>query len=143
MASAKLRAMIAPRPPAPAGDEGPRHPSIEAATAAIDLLPIPAVLLHRQHGKFAFDAINKPFRVAGLGGSAEQSQLIADLGERIAAFIESETLREELPWQVGDTVDRRSRARGPRRSACRTSRSACRARSASPTVRRRSRMPRS
>src|SRR3569623_1102930 len=107
MASAKLRAMIAPRPPAPAGDEGPRHPSIEAATAAIDLLPIPAVLLHRQHGKFAFDAINKPVRVAGLGGSPEQSPLIADLGERSAAFIESESLREELPWQGGDTVDRR------------------------------------
>src|SRR3569623_2625171 len=107
MASAKRRAMIAPRPPAPAGDDGPRHPAIEATTTAIDLLPIPAVLLHRQHGKFAFDAINRPFRVAGLGGSAEQSPLIADLGERIAAVIESDSLREEFPWQVGDTVARR------------------------------------
>src|SRR3569833_3109474 len=107
MASAKLRAMIAPRPPAPSGDDGPRYPSIEAATTAIDLLPIPAVLLHHCHDTFTFDAINKPFRVAGLGGSPEQSPLITDLGGRIAGFIDSESLREEFPWQVGDTVDRR------------------------------------
>ena len=107
MASAKLRAMIAPRAPAPAGDDAPRYPSLDEAGNAIDLLPIPAVLLHCQQGKFTFDAINKPFRVAGLGGSPEQSPLIADLGGRIAAFIEGESLRDEFPWQVGDTVDRR------------------------------------
>ena len=107
MASAKLRAMIAPRAPAPSGNDGPRYPSVEEATTAIDLLPIPAVLLHCRNGTFTFDSINKPFRVAGLGGSPEQSPLIADLGARIAAFIESESLREEFPWQVGDTVDRR------------------------------------
>jgi diguanylate cyclase (GGDEF)-like protein len=107
MASAKLRALIAPRPPAAAGDDTPRYPSVEVATAAIDLLPIPAVLLHWQNGAFAFDSINKPFRLAGLGASPDQSPLIADLGERIAAFIEGESLREDFPWQVGDTVDRR------------------------------------
>src|SRR3569832_718737 len=104
MTSAKLRAMIAPRPAASSRDDVPRYPSIEVAGNAIDLLPIPAVLLHCQNGKFTFDTINKPFRVAGLGGSPEQSPLIADLGERIAAFIEGESLREEFPWQVVDTV---------------------------------------
>lgn len=107
MTSAKLRAMIAPRPAASSREDVPRYPSIEVAGYAIELLPIPAVLLHCQNGKFTFDTINRPFRVAGLGGSPEQSPLIADLGERIAAFIEGESLREEFPWQVGDTVDRR------------------------------------
>jgi len=107
MASAKLRALIAPRPPAPSGDASPRYPSTEVAANGIDLLPIPAVLLHYQNATFTFDAVNKPFRVAGLGGAPGQSPLIADLGERIAAFIDSESLREEFAWQVGDTVDRR------------------------------------
>lgn len=107
MAPTKLRALIAPRAPAPAGAAAPRYPSVEAAMTAIDLLPIPALLITWHQRRFTFESTNKPFRVAGLGTTPEQSTLIADIGPRIAAFIEGESLREDFTWEVGDAVDRR------------------------------------
>lgn len=107
MAPTKLRAFIAPRSPAPSGDVAPRYPSIDAAITAIDLLPIPALLITWHQGRFTFESTNASFRVAGLGATPEQSSLIADVGTRISAFIESEALREDFPWEVGDAVDRR------------------------------------
>jgi diguanylate cyclase (GGDEF)-like protein len=107
MAPTKLRAFIAPRSPAPSGEGAPRYPSVEAAITAIDLLPIPALLITWHQRRFTFESTNAPFRVAGLGATPEQSSLIADLGTRIAAFIDSESLREDFAWEVGDAVDRR------------------------------------
>ncbi|MFA5966408.1 MAG: EAL domain-containing protein [Sphingomonas sp.] len=107
MAHTKLRAFIAPRSPAPSGEVAPRYPSVDAAITAIDLLPIPALLLTWHQGRFTFESTNAAFRVAGLGATPEQSSLIADVGTRIAAFIESEALREDFTWEVGDAVDRR------------------------------------
>ncbi len=107
MAQTKLRALIAPRAPAPAGAAAPRYPSVEAAMTAIDLLPIPALLITWHQRRFTFESTNAPFRVAGLGTTPEQSTLIADIGPRIAAFIEGESLRDDFAWEVGDAVDRR------------------------------------
>ena len=107
MAPAKLRALIAPRAPAPPDEGESRLSLMAAASAAIDLLPIPALLVTWSENRFDFIAMNAPFRVAGLGNSPGQSLLIAELGPRIAAFIEGEALREDFIWQVGDAVDRR------------------------------------
>jgi diguanylate cyclase (GGDEF)-like protein len=105
MAPTKHQARVAPPPIVPTVGMGERIPQMALATAMIDLLPIPAALLTLANGTFTLQAVNRPFRLAGLGISAEQSPLLALIGARIAAFIAGEALREEFSWQFGDAVD--------------------------------------
>src|SRR5258706_5304042 len=105
MAPTTHQALVALPPIASTVGTGGRIPDMALAAAAIDLLPIPAAMLTVEHGSFTLWAVNRPFRLAGLGTSAEQSPLLALLGARIAAFIEGDTLREEFAWQLGDAVD--------------------------------------
>ena len=80
---------------------------LTGAEGALELLPIPAVLLDCDGGRFRFEAVNRAFRVAGLGVRSERSPLIDRLGPRIAAFVESGEPREVRTWQVGEDVDSR------------------------------------
>ncbi len=48
---------------------------------------------------------NRPFRLAGLGATTGTSPLISLIAARITNFIESDSLREDFPWQFGDAVD--------------------------------------
>ncbi|MES2058930.1 MAG: bifunctional diguanylate cyclase/phosphodiesterase [Pseudomonadota bacterium] len=80
-------------------------PALDMATAAINLLPIPAALVAHRDGAFQLLTVNHPFRLAGLGTVPEQSPFIAQIGPRLLAFIDSDALREEFRWEFGDSVD--------------------------------------
>src|SRR4051812_27843303 len=81
---------------------GPSH-----AGMVLDLLPIPAVILAFDGTNFQFSAINKLFRMAGLGSIASESPVVRLLGGRIRRFLESEETHQEIAWQFGSEVDSR------------------------------------
>ncbi|WP_256731376.1 bifunctional diguanylate cyclase/phosphodiesterase [Sphingomonas sp. dw_22] len=56
-------------------------------------------------GKFHFAALNRAFRLAGLGIVAADSALVRLLGTRIRNFLESSETQSEIAWQFGDEVD--------------------------------------
>ncbi len=95
------------RPAAAPRIVSPVPPELTGGEAALDLLPIPAVLLELEEGRFRFEAFNRAFRLAGMGVRPERSLLIDRLGARIAAFVAREDARESWTWQVGDSVDTR------------------------------------
>ncbi|MCX8474835.1 MAG: bifunctional diguanylate cyclase/phosphodiesterase [Sphingomonas sp.] len=71
----------------------------------LDLLPVPAVALTLEGGKFQFRALNRPFRMAGLGTVAAESPLIRLLGTQLRRFLESDETHHEIAWQFGEEVD--------------------------------------
>jgi hypothetical protein len=68
----------------------------------LDLLPVPAAIVEMRGGKFHFEALNRPFRMAGLGTSPADSPVIRLLG----------TAHPPLP-----RIERSRRARSPGSSA--------------------------
>ncbi|MES2988057.1 MAG: GGDEF-domain containing protein, partial [Pseudomonadota bacterium] len=73
----------------------------------LDLLPIPAALVALDGQALIFEAVNKSFRMAGLGTVAADSPVIRLLGGRIRDFIESSDTHREFTWQFGSEVDSR------------------------------------
>jgi diguanylate cyclase (GGDEF)-like protein len=71
----------------------------------LDMLPVPAALVELREEGFVFDAVNRPFRLAGLGTVASESPLIRLLGPRLKKFVESNEMQCEIGWQFGDEVD--------------------------------------
>lgn len=71
----------------------------------LDLLPVPAAIVALEGAKFHFRALNRSFRLAGLGTTAAESPLIRLLGSQLRRFIESEETRCEISWQFGEEVD--------------------------------------
>ncbi|MFL9840689.1 EAL domain-containing protein [Sphingomonas sp. ST-64] len=110
-----------PAPALPAGEArrtvapatlGPSH-----TAQVLNLLPIPAAIVERTGERFCFESVNRPFRLAGLGTTVDQSPVIVRLGDRIAEFLDSNTIEVEFDWELGDTVDARFfRVRLARRS---------------------------
>ncbi|RYY40286.1 MAG: GGDEF domain-containing protein, partial [Sphingomonadales bacterium] len=91
---------------------GPAH-----SAQLLNLLPIPAALVERRAGGLVFESVNRPFRLSGLGTTAEQSPVIRHLGARIVAFLDSDATESEFDWELGDAVDARFfRVRISRRS---------------------------
>lgn len=90
-------------------------PSASAQT--LNLLPIPAAVIERGAAGIVFESVNRPFRLAGLGTTADQSPVIRQLGARIDNFLDSDSNDCEFDWELGDTVDARFfRVRFARRS---------------------------
>jgi diguanylate cyclase (GGDEF)-like protein len=77
----------------------------QVSSLFLDLLPVPAALIVLNDDGFHFEGVNPAFRRAGLGSVAGQSPLIRLLGNRIAAFFESDERHVEFDWQFGDVVD--------------------------------------
>ncbi|WEK01763.1 MAG: bifunctional diguanylate cyclase/phosphodiesterase [Candidatus Sphingomonas phytovorans] len=73
--------------------------------ATFDLLPIPAALVIAADGDVSIQMANRPFRQAGLGSASGASPLISLIATRITKFVQSDSLREDFPWQFGDAVD--------------------------------------
>ncbi|MET0308022.1 MAG: EAL domain-containing protein [Sphingomonas sp.] len=71
----------------------------------LDLLPVPAAIVEIRDGRFHFEALNRPFRLAGLGTEAGDSPVVRLLGTRIRHFLESDETHCEIAWQFGDEVD--------------------------------------
>ncbi len=77
----------------------------DLVSRALELIPIPAVHLHVNAGQIELHAMNRAYRLAGLGVVAERSPMIAELGPRILAFLETQQLRSDSEWTLGDAVD--------------------------------------
>lgn len=75
--------------------------------SAINLLPIPAVILQVRGGAFAVEQINAPMVAVGLAGADDAAPLIQSLGGRLMAFMLSAEQFADFNWQHGDAVDRR------------------------------------
>lgn len=77
----------------------------ELVARALELVPIPAAHVVVNAGVFDLFAMNRAYRLAGLGVIAERSPMIADLGSRILAFLDSASLRSDFEWSLGDEID--------------------------------------
>lgn len=77
----------------------------ELVARALELVPIPAAHVVVNAGVFDLFAMNRAYRLAGLGVIAERSPMIADLGPRILAFLDSASLRSDFEWALGDEID--------------------------------------
>ncbi|WP_420833420.1 putative bifunctional diguanylate cyclase/phosphodiesterase [Sphingomonas pollutisoli] len=73
----------------------------------IGLLPIPAMMIRAKAGAITIDVTNPPFTRAGLGLAVDGVQLLDLIGERVAAFVESDRLEGDFPLQLGDHAERR------------------------------------
>ena len=73
----------------------------------IDLMPIPVAIVQYVDGELVFEAVNRPFRRAGLGTVAESSPVIQLLSARIIAFFDADEARQEFTWQFGESIDAR------------------------------------
>lgn len=103
--------MRSPRPLAAARVLGIDRRATATAPAqtpsAINLLPIPAVILQVRGGGFAVEELNAPMVAVGLAGADDAAPLIQSLGGRLMAFMLSGAQFEDFVWQHGDAVDRR------------------------------------
>jgi len=87
----------------PALDQRTQRPG--ATALLLDLLPVPAAIVELTGRTFVFDAVNRPFRLAGLGTTAGESPLVRLLGPQLRRFLESNDTHQEIAWQFGDEVD--------------------------------------
>lgn len=86
---------------------GPRVIGFGPAESAmlLDLLPVAAAVVNLESGKFHFEAVNRPFRAAGLGAIATDSPLIRLLGEPLRQFLAGDETRHDIAWHFGGEVD--------------------------------------
>ena len=68
-------------------------------------MPLPAAHLVREGKGFAFQAVNRAYRLAGLGVIADRSPMLLALTERIDAFLASGQLSIDFDWTLGEEVD--------------------------------------
>lgn len=73
----------------------------------LELIPIPVVQVVRAGGSFAFLAVNRAYRLAGLGVIADRSPMLALLASRIDAFLRSTDVRADFDWSIGQVIDSR------------------------------------
>ncbi|WP_228275260.1 putative bifunctional diguanylate cyclase/phosphodiesterase [Stakelama tenebrarum] len=66
---------------------------------------MPAAIVELTGKNFNFEAVNRPFRIAGLGAVAGESPLIRLLGPQLRRFLESQDTHCEIAWQFGEEVD--------------------------------------
>jgi hypothetical protein len=83
------------KPPAiPPAEAVSAVPSLGLATAAIDLLPIPAALVVQCDDRYDLVACNTAFQRAGLGTVDHAAPLLGLLGGRVEAFLRGDLLHE-------------------------------------------------
>ena len=73
----------------------------------LELIPIPTAQVARDGEGFAFLAINRAYRLAGLGVVADRSPMLALLASRIDAFLRSTDMRTDFDWSIGQVIDSR------------------------------------
>jgi diguanylate cyclase (GGDEF)-like protein len=80
--------------------------SLDLITRGVELLPIPAAHVVRVGEGWMFQAVNRAFRMAGLSQESG-AVLLAELAPRFDAFVQSEELRVDFDWSLGEAIDRR------------------------------------
>ncbi|USU08617.1 bifunctional diguanylate cyclase/phosphodiesterase [Sphingomonadaceae bacterium OTU29MARTA1] len=73
----------------------------------LELIPIPTVQVVRAGPAFEFLAVNRAYRLAGLGVNADRSPMLALLSSRIDAFLRSTDVRSDFDWSIGQVIDSR------------------------------------
>ena len=87
MVMTKPLSLFRTKPAAPADGPSLVVPNMALAAASIDLLPIPAALVTHIDDIYDLVACNTAFQHAGLGVCSGQSPMLAQVGDRIAAFL--------------------------------------------------------
>ncbi len=105
MALGLSRAKVAKTVPADPAAVVLRPEEIERIATSIELIPVPLALVGRPDGDVVVSAVNRAFRVAGLGSVGSESPLLDALGQRVDAFLSGEAAREDFAWEFGDAVD--------------------------------------
>jgi len=80
-----------------------RDADSDSLGAVLDLLPIPTAIVIPDKDGLKFEVINRAFRRAGLAGP--RSSVFVELGDRIAAFLDSHSDQEQFLWQLGSEID--------------------------------------
>ena len=88
-----------------APDLPPLHITQEYLQRGVELVPVPAVHLIRMGRRWEFEAVNRAYRMTGLGIVADRSPMLAALRQRLDAFLASQQLREDFDWSIGDAID--------------------------------------
>ena len=83
----------------------PPSDATELIERGLELIPIPAAHVVRHGKSFEIAAVNRAYKLGGLGVVAERSPMLQQLGERIDAFLRSADLRTDFDWRHGDAVD--------------------------------------
>ncbi len=77
----------------------------EETQATLDLLPIPAAVVRRCDDDLVLIAINRLFRLAGLGTIGDRSLLLDALDERVRGYLASDRVEERFQWQTSEDID--------------------------------------
>lgn len=85
--------------------EQPATVSAELVTRGLELIPIPMVHLTLDAGRIELFAMNRAYRLAGLGVVAARSPMLNDLGDQIMAFLLTPQTRLDFDWAFGDAID--------------------------------------
>lgn len=72
---------------------------------AVEMLPIPAVVIGNVDGELTFEALNAAYLITGLGRDAGRSPLVSLLRSRILEFLASDREQDSFEWQFGEAVD--------------------------------------
>lgn len=105
MALGLSRAKVAKTVPADYAVAALRPDEIERIATSIELIPVPLALVGQPNGDVVVGAVNRAFRVAGLGNVGRESPLLDALGRRIGAFLSGDAAQEEFAWEFGEAVD--------------------------------------
>ena len=85
----------------------PLRAELELFARDLELIPIPTVQVVRDGPGFDFLAVNRAYRLAGLGVIADRSPMLALLSSRIDAFLRSTDMRSDFDWSIGQVIDSR------------------------------------
>jgi len=77
----------------------------ELIERGLELIPIPAAHVARAGDRFALAAVNRAYRLGGLGVVSERSPMLRALGEQLDAFLRSSELRTDFDWRHGEPFD--------------------------------------
>jgi len=85
--------------------EAPPIVPAELVARGLELIPIPMVQVTLDAGRLDFYAMNRAYRLAGLGVVPGRSPMLTDLTPRITAFIRSAQTRTDFDWSLGEAID--------------------------------------
>lgn len=77
----------------------------ELIERGLELVPIPAAHVIRDGDGFDIAAVNRAFRLGGLGLVSGESPMLLALSGRIDAFLRSPDLRTDFNWRHGEAID--------------------------------------
>ncbi|WP_419810098.1 putative bifunctional diguanylate cyclase/phosphodiesterase [Sphingomonas sp.] len=83
------------------------HITPELLEAGVELVPVPAAHLIRRDEGWRFEAINRAYRLTGLGVVAERSQVLLSLSATFDRFMAGEQRNIEFDWSTGETIGSR------------------------------------